>query len=81
MQRYTLESLRISMEPRTFDITVKMLRRYGFMRMEGANLVVNNHYTSLLLAYFLLIKKMTIIGTLRHTRVGLAPKMKKKKSR
>ena len=49
----------------TFNITVQLLEKYGWKRLEGCHLTTDNLYGSIPLAKKLLEKKMTFISTMR----------------
>ena len=60
----------------TFDITVRLLEKYGWKRLEGCNLTTDNLYGSIPLTKKLLEKKMTFISTMRANRKGLPKELK-----
>jgi hypothetical protein len=60
----------------TEGITLRLLEKYGWVKLKGANLSTDNLYTSVSLAEKLLEKKMTLVGTLRSNRKGITKEMK-----
>ena len=60
----------------THDLTMKLLSGYGWRKLHGCNLTTDNLYTSIRLARALAEKKVTLLGTLRMNRRGLAKEMK-----
>ena len=49
--------------------------------MNGRNITTDNLYTSIPLANKLLERKMTLVGTMRHNRVGLPKEVKRLEGR
>ena len=62
----------------TFNyITVLVEKLNRHQKLEGRNISMDRLYTSFLIANWLLQKKITVVGTLQATHVGIPPEIKK----
>ena len=63
---------------KTEDITLDLIDkgRQGPQDLKGRNITTDNLYTSVPLANKLLDRGMTLVGTMRHNRVGLPKEVK-----
>ena len=60
----------------TFDITTWLFNKYGWEKLKGSNISMDNLYTSILLANEIMDKNVTMLGTIRANRKGIPNEVK-----
>ena len=67
--------------PTTQGVTVRLLEKVGWRKLQGSNLTTDNLYTSIPLAQLLLEKGVSLLGTMRSNRKGLTKDITDTKNR
>ena len=62
--------------PNTEGITMRLFEQYGWRKLKGRNITMDNLYSSIPMAEKMLQKGVTMIGTMRHNRKGLPKEIK-----
>ena len=67
--------------PSTEAVTLRLFDTYGWDKLKGRNISLDNLYTSIPMTQKMLEKGVTVLGTMRHNRKGLPKEISSTKDR